>query len=43
MDTLTQLEEIYVSYNEIEQISAGLINNNKLRVLHLAYNDIRHL
>jgi Leucine-rich repeat (LRR) protein len=43
LERLGMLEELYVAYNEIEEISNQLINNNKLRILHLAYNDIHNL
>lgn len=40
---LGHLEELYLGYNEVEVITDTILTNSKLRVLHLAYNDIRTL
>jgi len=41
--TLNKLEELFISYNCIEQISPDIKYNQRLRVLHIAYNDIKTL
>lgn len=42
LESLVNLEELYISHNALEQIS-GLDNNRKLRVLDISNNRILHL
>lgn len=40
---LTRLEELFLSYNYIDQISSEIKHSQSLRVLHLAYNDLKSI
>lgn len=40
---LPRLEEVFLSYNCIDSIYAELRENQGLRVIHLAYNDLRSI
>lgn len=43
LQNLTKLEELSLSYNCIQQVPDDISYNIKLKVFHLAYNDLKSL